>query len=84
MILINKFGDHEEGKHEAKPHFPRLLAKIGEGEEVIISKAGKPAARLIPVEENVVKRDAGSAKGRLIVAEDFDASLCGAFCARTS
>ena len=61
--------------HEAKTHFSRLLAKVGRGEEVIISKAGKPVARLIPIWEKPIKRDAGSAKGRVIMAEDFDTPL---------
>jgi len=61
--------------HEAKTHFSRLLAQVGKGEEIIISKAGKPVARLIPVEENPVNRVAGSAKGKVIIAEDFDAPL---------
>ena len=61
--------------HEAKTHFSSLLAKVGKGEEVIISKAGKPIARLIPIGEKPIKRDAGSAKGRVIMAEDFDAPL---------
>jgi prevent-host-death family protein len=61
--------------HEAKTHFSRLLVQVGKGEEIIISKAGKPVARLIPVEENPVKRVAGSAKGKVIIAKDFDAPL---------
>jgi len=61
--------------HEAKTHFSSLLAKVGKGEEVIISKAGKPIARLIPIEEKPIKRDAGSARGRITIAEDFDAPL---------
>jgi prevent-host-death family protein len=61
--------------HEAKTHFSSLLAKVGKGEEVIISKAGKPIARLIPIGEKPIKRDAGSARGRITIAEDFDAPL---------
>jgi prevent-host-death family protein len=61
--------------HEAKTNFSRLLAQVGKGEEVIISKAGKPIARLIPFEEKPKRRVAGSGKGRIEVADDFDASL---------
>ena len=35
--------------HEAKTQFSRLLARVGEGEEIVISKAGKPVARLVPI-----------------------------------
>jgi prevent-host-death family protein len=35
--------------HEAKTHFSELLERAHRGEEVIIAKAGKPYARLVPV-----------------------------------
>jgi prevent-host-death family protein len=35
--------------HEAKTHLSRLLSAVAAGEEVIIAKAGKPVARLVPV-----------------------------------
>lgn len=34
--------------HEAKTHFSQLLARVLNGEEVVIAKAGKPVARLLP------------------------------------
>ena len=61
--------------HEAKTNFSRLLAQVDKGEEVIISKAGKPVARLIPFEEKPKGRFAGSGKGRIEVADDFDTPL---------
>ena len=35
--------------HEAKTHLSRLLERVAMGEEVIIAKAGKPVAKLVPV-----------------------------------
>ena len=61
--------------HEAKTHFSRLLARVSKGEEIIISKAGKPIARLVPTEETMTKRIAGSAKGAVIISDNFDAPL---------
>ena len=61
--------------HEAKTHFSKLLAQVGKGEEIIIAKAGKPVARLIPIEERAVERMAGTAKDKVNIAEDFDAPL---------
>jgi len=61
--------------HEAKTHFSRLLARVSNGEEVIIAKAGKPIARLIPIEERTHGRVAGSAKGKVFIGDDFDAPL---------
>jgi len=48
--------------HEAKTHLSRLLARAHAGEEIIISKAGKPIAKLTPL-ETVVERKPGLAKG---------------------
>jgi prevent-host-death family protein len=61
--------------HEAKTHLSRLLERVARGEEVIISRAGKPIARLIPFArpERVLGQDAG----RVSIAEDFDAPLPG-------
>jgi prevent-host-death family protein len=61
--------------HEAKTHLSRLLTKVESGEEVTIAKAGKPVARLVPVDRNVVKRVPGTAKGEIIIADHFDDPL---------
>lgn len=61
--------------HEAKTHFSKLLDRVGNGEEIIIAKAGKPVARMVPVAERPTQRVAGSAKGKVIIAPDFDAPL---------
>jgi len=37
--------------HEAKTHLSKLLKRVHEGEEIILAKAGKPYARLLPLEE---------------------------------
>jgi prevent-host-death family protein len=36
------------GSFEAKTHLPQLLQRVAEGEEIIITKHGKPVARLVP------------------------------------
>jgi prevent-host-death family protein len=48
--------------HEAKTHFSRLLERVAVGEEVIIAKAGKPVAKLVPLKKTPKKRVFGSAK----------------------
>ena len=35
--------------HDAKTHFSRLLERAHAGEEIVIAKAGKPYARLVPM-----------------------------------
>ena len=61
--------------HEAKTHFSKLLASVRNGQEIIIAKAGKPIARLVPIRARRVRRVAGSAKGKIIISSDFDAPL---------
>ncbi len=50
--------------HEAKTHLSRLLDRVLAGEEVIIAKAGKPVARLVPAAESL-PRQPGLAEGRV-------------------
>ena len=50
--------------HEAKTHLSRLLDQVAAGEEVIIAKAGKPIARLVPADRSE-PRVPGIAKGRV-------------------
>ena len=61
--------------HEAKTHLSRLLDKVTEGEEVVIAKAGVPVARLVPARPAAGPRALGIAKGRVFIADDFDAPL---------
>ena len=61
--------------HEAKTHLSKLLARVSAGEEVIIARAGKPIARLVPIIERPQKRVPGSAKGKVFISPDFDAPL---------
>ncbi|MCO6450857.1 MAG: type II toxin-antitoxin system Phd/YefM family antitoxin [Caldilineales bacterium] len=61
--------------HEAKTHLSKLLNRVLAGEEVIIAKANKPVARLIPIEQVAEPRKPGSAKGQIWIADDFDAPL---------
>lgn len=61
--------------HEAKTHLSKLLERVQDGEEVIISKGNKPIARLVLIEELKPERKMGSAKGKVRIADDFDAPI---------
>jgi prevent-host-death family protein len=61
--------------HEAKTHLSRLLERVAMGEEVIIAKAGKPVAKLVPVAPGGRKFKLGSAKGEFVVPDDFNDPL---------
>jgi prevent-host-death family protein len=62
--------------HAAKTHFSRLVDQAAAGEEIIIAKAGKPVARLMPLAPTErPKRKLGALKGKLVIPDDFDAPL---------
>jgi prevent-host-death family protein len=42
--------------HDAKTHFSKLLDRAHAGEEIILAKAGKPYAKLVPIEKAAIKR----------------------------
>lgn len=60
--------------HEAKTHLSRLLQRVEAGEEIVISRAGTPVARLVP-ERKAAQRKLGLDRGLFEVPEDFDAPL---------
>ncbi len=50
--------------HEAKTHFSKLVARANAGEEIVIARAGKPLAKLVPLDARQ-KRQPGIAEGQL-------------------
>lgn len=66
---------HTVNIHEAKTHLSRLLEQVASGDEIIIAKAGKAIARLVPLDAAPKKRQLGLLKGKLNVPDDFDAPL---------
>jgi prevent-host-death family protein len=65
----------EVNVHEAKTHLSRLLARVAAGEEIVIARAGKPVARLVPFRKLKGKRALGIDKGLYVIPDDFDAPL---------
>lgn len=58
---------------DAKNQLSALLSKVEAGEEIIIARANKPIARLVPYHAHQLKRHLGEAKGLVEMADDFDA-----------
>lgn len=56
--------------HEAKTHLSRLLDRAAAGEEIVIGRAGKPIARLMPLDRP--QRVFGAMIGELWIGDDFD------------
>ncbi|MBM4352695.1 MAG: type II toxin-antitoxin system Phd/YefM family antitoxin [Deltaproteobacteria bacterium] len=67
MLQINVF--------EAKTNLSRLLLRVAAGEEVIIARAGKPVAKLVPFQKQATTRVLGQDSGLVTIADDFDAPL---------
>lgn len=61
--------------HAAKTQLSRLVEAAAAGEEIVIARAGKPVARLVPLDGRRGKRRLGVLAERLHVPEDFDAPL---------
>lgn len=58
--------------HEAKTQFSKILEAVATGEEVIISKAGEPVAKVVPLPGKVRRTDYAMLAGRIEIADDFD------------
>lgn len=61
--------------HEAKTQFSKLIESVATGEKIMIARAGKPAAMLVPVPAQKATRKPGAMKGKIRIADDFDAPL---------
>ena len=58
--------------HEAKTHLSRLVERIEAGEEIVIARAGRPVARLVPYRARTRSRTPGAWRGLVQLAPDFD------------
>lgn len=61
--------------HEAKTHLSALLVRVARGERVVIARAGKPIAVLVPFGAAATERVPGRDRGLIRMANDFDAPL---------
>jgi prevent-host-death family protein len=62
---------------EAKTNLSKLVERAAAGEEIIIAKAGKPKAKLVPCEQPAPKRRVGGQNllGITYMADDWDGPL---------
>lgn len=61
--------------YQAKTHLSKLVDQAAAGEDVLISRAGKPVARLTALREAKRPVRFGLLKGRVKLSRDFDAPL---------
>jgi len=69
--------------HHAKSTLSSLVARVESGEEIVIARAGKPIARLVPYRPSVPVREPGSLKGSIVVHGRLDDPDLDAEIART-
>lgn len=58
--------------HDAKTNLSRIIDRVEHGEEIIISRAGTPVAKVIPLNRRVDRAGRGSLAGQLTMADDWD------------
>ena len=58
--------------HEAKTHLSRLIERVEGGEEITLARAGRPVARLVPINARRQPREPGLWKGKVWFADDWD------------
>ncbi len=61
--------------YDAKTHLSSLVERAAGGEQIVISKWGKPKARLVPLDDVRPLREPGRGRGKWHVSDDFDDPL---------
>lgn len=60
--------------HEAKTHLSRLVEMVEAGEEVVLARAGRPVARIVPYRSRTRERRPGLLAGQITIGPGFDAA----------
>jgi prevent-host-death family protein len=63
--------------HDAKRNLSRIIERVEHGEEIIICRAGRPVAKIIPLAGKVARSGRGSLRGQLALAPDWDSAAVG-------
>lgn len=61
--------------HEAKTNLSRLIESVESGESVVIARANKPVAEIVPFRPKQKKRKLGVLAGQIVIHDDFDDPL---------
>lgn len=62
-------------KQETKTHLSKLVNRAATGEEIIIAKAGKEVAKLVPITDALEPRQPGIDAGKIWMSDDFNDPL---------
>ena len=58
--------------HDAKTNLSRIIDRVEHGEEIVISRAGTPVAKVVPLTRRADRRGRGSLRGQLVMTPDWD------------
>jgi prevent-host-death family protein len=61
--------------YDAKTQLSQLVERAEAGEEIIIARGGRPAAKLVPFRSQAIRRKPGRMRGRIRLGRDFDEPL---------
>lgn len=66
--------------HQAKTQLSKLLQQVEDGETIVIARAGKPAAQLVPINAHPKGiKPPGAMRDQISIGDDFDLPLDGLF-----
>ena len=66
--------------HQAKTQLSKLLHQVEAGDTIVIARAGKPSAQLVPINANPKGlKPPGAMRDQIIIGDDFDLPLDGLF-----
>ena len=60
--------------HDAKTNLSRIIDRVEHGEEIVISRAGTPVAKVVPLNPRARRTRRGSLAGRLVLTGDWDSA----------
>jgi prevent-host-death family protein len=60
--------------HDAKTNLSRIIERVEHGEEIVISRAGHPVAKVVPLNRMVERPGRGSLRGKLVLSPDWDSA----------
>lgn len=58
--------------HEAKTQLSRIIERVERGEEIVIDRAGRPVAKIVPLAPRVDRTAIGSLTGQVELSGDWD------------
>jgi len=58
--------------HDAKTNLSRIIERVEHGEEIVISRAGNPVAKVVPLSRTIDRTGRGSLRGKPVAADDWD------------